>query len=179
MPKAFLYIIIVTQCSEHLRSRCTWIDRLMREGSAGWFTAPQEHRYSMQALHRPCTHLGSVRTPGTIPKDQSVRLSSPNPYKPKTIPCLADVGLFVRPKSQQSPANKESPCKLNYLHNGSGATPYVKHKQQCHAHHCQILENPTSFTWAYRAFLCYWGDQTHCTFCVIGGIDIIEHHPHT
>jgi len=35
---------------------------------------------------------------GTIPKDKLSRWSCPNPYISKTI---ADVGLFVRPKSQQ------------------------------------------------------------------------------
>ena len=37
---------------------------------------------------------------------------------PRLSPCLADVGQFVRPKSQQFPSNKGSPCKLNFLHNG-------------------------------------------------------------
>ena len=58
-------------------------------------------------------------------------------------PCLADVRLCVRPKSQQSSLEQRSPCKLNFLHNGKsnvrsrsnssvhGAdTPYVKHQLQ-------------------------------------------------
>ena len=60
---------------------------------------------------------------------------------PRPSSCLADVGLFDRPKSQQSPSNKESSYKLNFLHNGRsntrsrsnsslcGAdTPYVKYQ---------------------------------------------------
>ena len=36
---------------------------------------------------------------------------------PRPSPRLADVGLFVRPKSQQFPPRTKSfPCKLNYLH---------------------------------------------------------------
>ena len=31
---------------------------------------------------------------------------------PRSSRCLADVELFIRPKFQQSPSNKESPCKL-------------------------------------------------------------------
>jgi len=57
--------------------------------------------------------------------------------------CLADVGLFVRPKSQQPPSCKESPWKLNFFHNGrlnarsrsnfslrGEDTSYVKHQLQ-------------------------------------------------
>ena len=42
---------------------------------------------------------------------------------PRPSPRLADVGLFVRPKPNNPPSNKESPCKLYYLHTGRSNAP--------------------------------------------------------
>ena len=35
---------------------------------------------------------------------------------PRPSPCMDDVGLLVRHPTQQPPLNKESPCKLIFLH---------------------------------------------------------------
>ena len=47
-------------------------------------------------------------------------------------PRLADVGLFVRPKSQQFPPRTKSfPCKLNYLHTGRSNAPSRSNSSLC------------------------------------------------
>ena len=116
---------------------------------------------------------------------------------PRPSPRLADVGLFVRPKSQQSPleqrvslqaqlsSHRKIKCSIEiqlFTAWGDG-TPYVKYHQLqsvtplhrvvagtpiAKEHHCQISREPNiNFTGAY------------CAFCAIGGIYIVEHHPHT
>ena len=104
-------------------------------------------------------------------------------------------------------SNKDSPCKLNYLHTRRSnapsrstlhcvgqVPPYVKHQLQpatplhrvrggtpiAKEHHCQISREPNiNFTGAIAPFLRHWDDWAHCVFYIIGRIDIIEHHPHT
>ena len=100
------------------------------------------------------------------------------------------------PNLNNSPPNKESPCKLNYLHTRRSNslsrynfftaweddTPYVKHQLQSvtplhrrsrplqRSTIAKFLESPTSFTGAYCAFLRHWGDQAHCVFAPLGDL---------
>ena len=61
---------------------------------------------------------------GTIPKDWPSRWSCPNPYIRKTIPTSSRCGTICSIQiSTISPSNKESPCKLNYLHIGRSNAP--------------------------------------------------------
>ena len=117
---------------------------------------------------------------------------------PRPSPRLTDVGLFVRPKSQKPPLNKESPYKLNYLHTErSNALSRYKFLH-CLGRRPALCEAPTaighSFTprerqharykgapllnfsraqlalqGPYCAFLHHWGDQARCTFAPLGG----------
>ena len=127
---------------------------------------------------------------------------------PRSSPRLADVGLFVRPKSQQSPLNKESPLQAQLiftpedqmLHRDPTLHCVRRRHTLCEVpncsrsllsntacgatpiakeHHYQISREPNiSFTGAYCAFLRQWGGQAHCAFAPFG-IYIVEHHPHT
>ena len=107
---------------------------------------------------------------------------------PRPSPCLTDVGLFVRPKSQQSPpqikslpvsstiftpadqmlhwdTNFFSPC-------GIRASNSVVHITVKFSRAQLALQGPI-------APFCAIGWSGLLRLCVIGGIYIVEYHPHT
>ena len=116
--------------------------------------------------------------------------------QPKPSSCLADVGLFVRPKSQQSPSNKESSYKLKlssqwktkYSIEIQLFTVWGRHANCSRPHLYTVWEAAyplqRSITAKYLTsqialqgpialFLRHWGDQAHCApFVLLGGLTL-------
>ena len=106
---------------------------------------------------------------------------------PRPSPRLADVGLFVRPKSQQSSLRTKSLPASSTIFTLEDQMLHWDPTLHCvrlrHAlcevlqsvtplhHHCQISREPNiSFTGAYCAFLRQWGGQAYCAFASLGDL---------
>ena len=127
---------------------------------------------------------------------------------PRPSPRLADVGLFVRPKSQQSPleqrvsplqaqlsSHRKIKCsiEIQLFTAWEGGTPYVKTNcsrsllyTACPAPRplqrsttAKFLESQTLASQGLIAPFAPVGWAGPLRLCAIGGIYIVEHHPHT
>ena len=73
---------------------------------------------------------------GALTQKTASRWSCPNPYISKPSPCLADVGLFVRHPTQQSPLEQRvslqayAPSRSQLFTARRVDMPYVKHNLQ-------------------------------------------------
>ena len=115
---------------------------------------------------------------------------------PRPSPRLADVGLFVRPKSQQPPLEQRvsSPCKLNYLRTGRSNAPSRYPTLHCVGGRHALCEVPTavghsstrttakfleSQTLASQGPIAPVGWAGPLRLCVIGGIYTSSNITHT
>jgi len=82
-------------------------------------------------------------------------------------PCLANVGHLFDPNSNNTPSNKESPYKLNFLHNGpkmldrdptlhcvGQVMSYLEHQMQLAGHSTVKYLPSHCFTGSYTAPSC-------------------------